>query len=134
MTEKPQGGLRYEDLNAWLVEEIPELDEPYGKEREWWGEEKPGPHVVYGNLLTPYIVRLLESGDSRESIKRAFGLLETLLAHEDVRVQEVAAVTVLEALQGNPEWLDLIRPQAGPLARQAVRELAQFWRGELLDW
>ncbi|MCY3820168.1 MAG: hypothetical protein OXH52_12520 [Gammaproteobacteria bacterium] len=49
-------------------------------------------------------------------------------------MQEVAAVTVLEELQGSPEWLNLMRPHVGPLARQAVRELAQFWRGELLDW
>ena len=134
MTEKPPGGLRYGDLNAKLVEEIPELGEPYRKKLEWWGQETPGPHVIYGDVLTPHIILLLESGDDAEAIKRAFGLLETLLAHEDVRVQEVAAVTVLEELQGKPEWLNLMRPHVGPLARQAVRELAQFWRGELLDW
>ncbi|MCY3623706.1 MAG: hypothetical protein OXH68_18610 [Gammaproteobacteria bacterium] len=134
MTDKRNGGLRYEDLGAKMVEEFPELEDAYRKELEWWSPDEPGPHVVYGNLLNPYIIRLLESEDSPETVQRAFDLVETLLAHEDVYVQQVAMVTVLEELQGKPEWLRLMKPHAGPLARQAVRELAQFWRGELLEW
>ena len=134
MTEESKGTLRYEDLGAKLVDEIPELEGAYQKELEWWGDETPGPHVIYGDVLTPHIIRLLESGDDPAAVKRAFELLETLIADEDIHVQEVAVVTVLERLQGNTEWLTLMKPHVGPLAKQAVRDLAQFWRGELLDW
>ena len=134
MTASPKGGLRYGDLGTKLIEEIPELEGAYRELLKWWGEETPGPHIIYGDVLTPYIIRVLESGDEPAAITRAFELLETLIADEDVHVQEVAVVTVLERLQDNEEWVRLMRPHLGPLAKQAVRDLAQFWRGELLDW
>ena len=134
MTASPKGGLRYGDLGTKLIEEIPELEGAYRELLDWWGEETPGPHIIYGDVLTPYIIRALESGDEPTAITKAFELLETLIAHEDVHVQEVAVVTVLERLQDNEEWVRLMRPHLGPLAKQAIRDLAQFWRGELLDW
>ena len=134
MTASPKGGLRYGNLGTKLIEEIPELEGAYRELLDWWGEETPGPHIIYGDVLTPYIIRVLESGDEPTAITKAFELLETLIADEDVHVQEVAVVTVLERLQDNEEWVRLMRPHLGPLARQAVRDLAQFWRGELLDW
>ena len=134
MTASPKGGLRYGDLGTKLIEEIPELEGAYRELLKWWGEETPGPHIIYGDVLTPYIIRVLESGDEPAAITRAFELLETLIADEDVHVQEVAVVTVLERLQDSEEWVRLMRPYLGPLAKQAARDLAQFWRGELLDW
>lgn len=134
MTAGPENGLSYGELGTRLIEEIPELEDAYRKLLDWWGEDTPGPHIVYGDVLTPYIVRMLESGDDPAAIRKAFGLVEALIADEDVKVQEVAVVTVLEQLQDNQVWLRLMRPHLGPLAKQAVRDLAQFWRGESLDW
>lgn len=123
MTDEARGALHYDGLGIKLIEEIPELERAYRKEIEWWGEEKPGPHVIYGDVLTPHIIRLLESGDNPEAIKRAFGLLEMLIADEDIEVQAVAVVTVLDRLVGNAEWMRLMKPYAGPLATKAVQEL-----------
>lgn len=125
MTDEARGALHYDGLGIRLIEEIPELEKAYRKEIEWWGEEKPGPHVIYGDVLTPHIIRLLESGDNPEAIKRAFGLLEMLIADEDIEVQAVAVVTVLDRLVGNAEWMRLMKPYAGPLATKAVQELTE---------
>ena len=129
MTDEARSALHYDELGKRLIEEIPELEEPYRRELEWWGEEKPGPHVIYGDLLTPYIVRLLEAGDNPDAIKRAFGLLETLIADEDIDVQAVAVVTVLDRLVGNAEWISLMMPYVGPMARKAVQDLTEGSQG-----
>ena len=134
MTAGPKSGLRYGDLGTKLIEEIPELEDAYRKMLDRWGKETPGPHIIYGDVPTPHIIRVLESGDDPVAISKAFELLEALIADEDVRIQEVAVVTVLEQLQDNQVWLRLMWPHLGPLSKQAVRDLAQFWRGELLDW
>ena len=117
--------LHYDQLGAMLVREMPELGNLYGRELEWWGEETPGPHVVYGDVLTPYIIQLLESGEDAEAIKRAFGLLERLIADRDVEIQAGAVVTVLDRLVGNAEWMRLMKPYLGRLARRAVRDLTE---------
>ena len=126
--------MRYEDLGSKLIVAIPELEDLYRKELEWWGEETPGPHVIYGDVLTPHIVRLLESGTDVDAIRRAFGLLETLIADSDIEVQAVAVVTVLDWLVGNPKWLRLMKPHVGPLAREAVRDLIAGSQEEQLNW
>lgn len=120
--------LSFESLSSKLIEDFPELRDRYDKELEWWRPEKPGQHIVYGDIFTPYLVELLESGSDIRRIRRAFDLIESLIADDDIRVQEVAVVTVLEYLQGRPELLSLAEPYMGPLARQAVRDLSEFWQ------
>lgn len=129
MTDKGRDALNYNELGMRLIEEIPELAEAYSRELEWWGEEKPGPHVIYGDVLTPHIIRLLEAGDNPDAIKRAFGLLETLIADEDIEVQAVAVVTVLDRLVGNAEWVRLMMPYLGARVRREVQDLTEGSRG-----
>ena len=38
MTGKSKGALQYDDLAAWLIEEIPELEDAYKREMEWWAQ------------------------------------------------------------------------------------------------
>ena len=83
-----------------MIEEIPEFEDAYRKSLDWWGEKTPGPHIVYGDVLTPYIIRVLESGDDPVAISKAFELLEALIADEDVHLQDVAVVAVLERPDG----------------------------------
>jgi len=52
-------GLTYDNLSEKLVEAVPEIKEQYAQELRWWGDETPGQHVIYGDLLNPYIVSLL---------------------------------------------------------------------------
>jgi len=130
---KARQTLRYEDLTVKLIGEFPELEQAYQRELEWWGSETPGQHIIYGDLFTPHIVGLLQCGDDPAAIARAFSLLEQMIASDDVRVQEVAVVTVLEGLEGNPTWFRLAKPHLGPLARRAVEELVDFWRGRHID-
>lgn len=119
--------LTYDGLSRTLIEAFPELRERYEKELDWWGSEKPGQHIVYGDIFTPYLAELLEADRDTERLERAFRLLEELIANNDVRVQEVAVVTVLEYLQGKPCLLRQAEPYMGPLASAAVRDLEEFW-------
>jgi hypothetical protein len=121
--------LDFDDLSMRLLQEFPELRPRYEEELNWWGSEKPGQHIVYGDIFTPFLVALLESGKDRHGIERAFALIEALLNSDDVRVQEVAVVTILEYLQGKQDLLKLAEPFLGPLASTAVCDLEQFWEG-----
>ena len=125
--------LRYDDLSSKLIEEFPELRARYEDEIKWWGSERPGQHIVYGDIFTPFLLELLQSGKDRHRLERAFALIEALLSSEDVKVQEVAVVTVLEYLQGKQNLLKVAEPFLGSLASSAVRDLEQFWDGRRPD-
>ena len=97
-------------VNAKLFEVFPDLQDAYVREFKSRRDEEPGPHTVYGELLLPLIRNLLESRDQPHMLKKAFNLLEAMCGDKDVKVQEVAAVTVLEGLEWNPEWRELMKP------------------------
>lgn len=126
MTRHQSTKFTYDELNALLVKEFPCLTHKYEQELDWWDDEKPGPHVVYGDQFTPYLVDRLKAGD-KEAAKRAFEHLEMLLSHKDVKVQEVAVVTVLEYLESDHELAALARPFLGPQATGAMNDLKKFW-------
>lgn len=112
--------LRYEDLNSELLRRIPELKGDYREEFSYWEnleDDPPGPHVVYGDLLTLYMISLLLSGKDRESLDRIFGLLEDMAKSEDVEVRNVLTDTVGEYLVDREEPYSQAKKIAGPQTR-----------------
>jgi len=137
---------RYAELTRKLVEAVPELSGWCEALLRDWGEDAPGQHIVYGDLLTPYMRVLLDSGESGEATKRVFGFLEELANHEEERVQEVASVSVLEHLAGRgylgPAWpymlettrrfaLNIVMWHPSQHSSLAADEYDQRWREEL---
>lgn len=121
--------FRFENIAEKLVEVVPELQQSYELELEWWGTEQPGAHIIFGDLLNPYLISLLES-HNQPILKQIFTFLELLANHEDIKVQEVVAVTVCERLGDNPEWLSKARQYMGKTTLQFSHEIEAFWGRE----
>jgi hypothetical protein len=126
MTRTPLTSITYENVSEKLIEHLPELREAYETEQKWWGGEKPGPHVVYGDVLNPYVDILLQSGDA-PALRRVFEFLETLSCSEDQRVQELVAVTVCEHLGSDQERLRQAVRFMGPATLKHSRDVERFW-------
>jgi hypothetical protein len=116
----------YEELVPLLLDRVPELRSNHAKEREWMREDL-GPHVAFGDLLNPYLISLLESGSSDETLSRIFAFLEELAGDERKLVQEVVALTVCERLTDSEIWLTAAWPYMGPRTRQFCKEVAKYW-------
>jgi hypothetical protein len=116
----------YSNLSEKLLEVAPVLREAYEEERKIW-EEEPGPHIIYGDILAPHIISLLESGGRSEDLRQIFRFLEELAGHPDIHVQEVVAFSVIERLTDNSQWLDRAYEYMGPKTREIVREVKEFW-------
>src|SRR5678815_2885112 len=104
MNPTKPAAITYENVSDVLVEHVPELKEQYQEELKWWGDQRPGPHVVYGDILNPYLDRLLQSGDEAK-LRQVFEFVEMLAGNPDSRVQELVAVTICEHLGSNAERL-----------------------------
>lgn len=99
--------LKYSNIAQRLAEVIPELRSEIEELRAWWGDEEPGPHVVFGDVLYPFLVSLLDSTtDKDEVLTRIFSLLEDMAASPDVHVQEVVAFSICEHLLGNTRRME----------------------------
>ncbi len=58
-------------------------------------DDTDGMHVIFGMVVVPFIIELLENKDT-EKIKKAFFFLEKMAVSDDLMICEVLEFTVLE--------------------------------------
>ena len=122
MNGRPHEGLIYETASEKLIEFVPELNEAYRRELDWWGSETPGPHVIYEDILNPYVDRLLESADDA-ALRRVFNFIELLATAEDAR-----RTILLPSPSSNPSRRNVLRTRQarqymGPATRTILRNV-----------
>jgi hypothetical protein len=115
----------YDSVSDKLISCIPELAASYRAMLQWWGEEKPGPHVVYGELLNPFIDRLVEQDDDR-SLARVFEFIEILARSNDAQVRDLVATTICEHIVSNPKTLRRTQMLMGSSTRAQCQEVMNF--------
>ena len=119
--------LHYDHVAEALVEAVPELRAAYDEERRQWGDEPPGPHVIFGDLLNPYLLTLLHTGQQKVKLRQIFAFLEELAQHEDIHIQELVAVTVCERLGDDSIALQAASRYMGARTRLFSNEVEAFW-------
>lgn len=122
--------ITFDNMSYKLVEAIPELRQERGEDLEYWKSHMNMAHIIYGDVLNPFLISLLESGEKEELLKRIFAFLERLANHEDVRVREVVSVTVCERLGNEKEWIERARKYMGPNTLRLCHEVEKFWGRE----
>lgn len=116
--------IRYEDVDAVMLEAMPELRAAYEAELATWDDdEQPGMYNIYDNVLVPHLITLLEVGTDTNALERVFSLVETLDAQEDVRVRELIGISVLEYLISKDAWLTTARRYMGPQTWHTIQEM-----------
>ena len=113
-----------------MLRVIPDLREACDGLVEWYGGDVPGPHVVFGDVLDPYLVELLTADRQDAALVAAFSLLEEMATSTDVAVQEVLATTVLERLGDDRAILERARRYMGPATRRLSEEVERGWGRE----
>jgi hypothetical protein len=124
---KEPSEIDYTNVAEALVEAVPDLRGRYEEEHRWWGDEKPGPHIIFGDVLTPYLIDLLDSERQEGKLRQVFAFLELLASHADIHIQELVAVTVCERLGDCQEHLRKAYKFMGPRTRRFSEEVEAFW-------
>ncbi len=90
--------MKYEELYKTFKEEIPEgLSFLETKETENLIDETDGMHIVFGMVIVPYILYIVQNNKMPE-INKVFSFLENMAMCDDVKVKEVLDFTILEKL------------------------------------
>lgn len=116
--------LAFESLDEALVGALPELRIAYDRELAWWNGEAPPRHVLYASVLNPALQKALAAPSKHHDfLARAFAFVEQLAGHEDPRVKEVAALTVVESLANEPQLLKEAKRRMGPASLEALSKI-----------
>ncbi len=99
------------ELNQLLVTHFPELKKDYESEIAWQDGDDTGSHIVYGDILYPYMVYLISTKNNME-LKKVFNFIETVLSCDDSYASEVISLSLLEGfdhiLFETPEIFELL--------------------------
>lgn len=108
------------ELNKLLVIHLPELKKDYENEIAWQDGDDTGSHVVYGDVLYPYMVHLVSTKNNIE-LKKVFNFIETILSCDDSYASEVISLSLLEGLDcilyETPEIVEIL----GPNTKKEIR-------------
>ena len=122
--------VTYETMCGDLANLLPVLKAKYDASVASWHKETghvPGPHVIYGEVLNPYLVSLLESGSEWVQLRRVFDFLEHLATSEDKRVVDVVNATVLEYIHKDAKWVERARGYMGPTLLMMLESIIESW-------
>ena len=90
--------MKYDELYKTFKEEFPEGSSFFEvKEKENLIDETDGIHVVFGMVIVPYILNIVQNNKMLE-INKVFLFLENMAICEDIKIKEVLDFTVLEQL------------------------------------
>lgn len=87
-----------------------------------WGGEEPGPHVVYGDVLVPFIRATLAPSAPDSQLAVVMEFLEELSAIADADILDVIVTSVLEPLL-DEEDRSLLEDSMGPRTRTLWMQL-----------
>ena len=110
------------ELNKLLVDKLPNLQQKYAEEISWQEGDETGSHVVYGDVLTPYLSECI-SKDNQKALKLVFGFLENLLELNDEYVTEVVSFSVLESLACFMREKDYLTIYLGQKCKEILDEI-----------
>ena len=90
--------MEYKELNDVLRKRFPSLKTIIDAEMDTFECYIPGPHVLYGNVLNPYISGLLRMPNKSDEISNVFLFYEELAQSDDSEVRNLLQATLLEYL------------------------------------
>lgn len=129
--DQENSAMKYEDVSNALVALLPELEPGYRNLGGGSGDE-PGPHVVFGNLLGPYLEHLLDTNDETR-LNAVFAFLESLSSSPEVSIQEIVWATVCENLLVDDDRLEKARGFMGPMTLKLSRDIEDYWQRRRRD-
>jgi len=120
--------MRYDELTDLLQRELPQLTDGIEQARRDAEPDSPGPHVVYGDVLVPYLKSCLDAEDRALTLEKIFGLVERLAASESTPIREVVMFSILEGLVNDPKRLARARTWMGKETNQLLLDTKESIR------
>jgi hypothetical protein len=119
--------ISYPALNTELLRRLPQLRKRYAELQGLWGEEEPGPHVVYGDVLVPYLIESLTEAPDNSGLTAAFAFLEDLLGVDNQEIRDLVGASVLEDLYDVPGARTRAKQHMGPATRRLAEQIGAAW-------
>ncbi len=115
--------LSKENIVDKMLEAIPEVLPMFKEELGWWDEVLP--HIVFGDVLNPYVIQLLRTNKETSTIKHIFDFYERMATCDDLYVKQILTTTVLEGLGDEKAIINRAREYLGTQSIECLNEVSK---------
>ncbi len=119
--------VKYSELNGELLRRFPELFSGYAELKAMWDGDEPGPHVLYGDVLVPWLATLLRSHGNEMAKVRVFAFLEELASSDAQDIRDLLGASVLEGLHAYADVLPEAREYMGQHTKSLDETIRDAW-------
>ena len=122
--------MKYDELYDSFVRLFPEDKAVFDqlKRNADVDEDEDGVHIMFGMVIVPYIRKIVN--ESPDKTKKAFDFIEAMELDNDPEIENVAEVSILEALMTDEGGLKKYMGYIGPESLKAARYMSQFYNVE----
>ncbi|MFN8509827.1 MAG: hypothetical protein U0Z75_04615 [Deinococcaceae bacterium] len=122
--------IKYENLNNYLLRELPEIKEIYEDEKEFWPDNIFVGHFMFGLVINTYIASLLSNlnEENKNALQKTFEALEKIATYGDSESKNIIRSTVCERLGDNPRLLEIARGFMGKNTLHLSNEIESYWK------
>ena len=119
-----------EGLDQAFLAEFPEFTDSYKREFDYWvdWERAPGSYLVFGLVVFPNLISLLDSGKDDQLTRRLFEFLERMSLSKDLYVLDLLNLEVIHKLLHDPDRLRKAWPYMGRKTREVAGDAAKALR------
>ena len=89
--------MKSSDLNLKLLEYLPEIENLYNEEVSWQDGNDTGSHIVFEDVLVPYIKKCAQENNASQ-LRKCFAVIERIFSFDDEYAEEVIELSVLESI------------------------------------
>jgi hypothetical protein len=113
------------EMNIMLIKEFPNLIDKYKEEIDWQEGPETGAHVVYGDVLTLYLINCIEKNNKVEVIA-ILKFIERILKYNIKYSDEVIAFSVLERIEYQYRDSNLLNDNYGEFTKKILEQIRNF--------
>ena len=118
--------MKKEHLNKLLIKKFPKLETNYIDTVSWQEGGFTGSHVVYGDVLAPYLVECITSENIQET-EEIFGFIEEILLFNEEYSTNVIVCSVIEHIMHLLMEHDYLQSRLGNISSSIFKNLKDSW-------
>ncbi len=119
--------LSTDDLLEKLVHDVPTVGILRDRQPELWTGIPPNNYAVFGEVVRPYVLQLLQTPVNKDELRRVFSFFEKMAEAESFALLDLLQVEIVEPISRNKGVREQALPYAGDRVKKLMKENAK-WR------
>jgi hypothetical protein len=119
--------LSTDDVLKTLVDDVPHVGILRDQQPELWNGKPQNNYAVFGEVVRPYVFRLLQTHANEDELHRVFFFFEKMAEAESFALLDLLQVEIIEPISRNKRVREQALPYAGDRVKKLMNETAK-WR------